>query len=174
MSNEEYKDRIRNACAKAAESALKEYQPPSRKNNAPEKEVEKECLALMRSWGWSVEIYESKATYDPKRDIYRQQAMKSGTADCMGSTDEGISAIVEFKAPKKLTTLSDIQREFLVEKIGSNCFAIVTDSAERLQKIYRHWQFLRRSGNFHALKEYLLSELPKKRERPEDRELFGP
>lgn len=165
MANEnEYKDRIRRAIAKGQERQLKKLGFGTRKriNDKPEKEVEKDCLDWMRSIGWSVEIYEAKATRD-SNGIWRNQAMKAGTVDCMGSTDEGISAIVEFKAPgKRVSGLRPGQHDFISEKIASNCFACVVDSAAYLEWAYSNWKNKRASSHQEA-KDFLLSILPQKR-----------
>ncbi len=171
--NDEYKERIRNAVLKASAKALKEYQPTTRHNEKPEKEVEGACLFLMRSWGWSMQIFESKATYDPRAGRYIGQAMKSGTLDSGGSTNEGIAAWVEFKAPGKLNTLRDGQRTFILEKIAVNNFACVTDSSDRLNDIHKHWSFLRRHGNIDAAREYLISMLPKEKAPQDTGPLFS-
>lgn len=132
----------------------------------PEKEVEKECLELMRSWGWSVQIIESKANWNGQSWV--QQGAKQGTADCLGSTDEGIAAAIEFKAPGRLSTFNSErryhQRKFIVDKINANNFACVVDSASRLKLIYETWKE-RRKINPAAAREYLISMLPQMNEK---------
>lgn len=163
MSNEEHKRRVEAAMLKASAKALKEYQPASRKNNKPEEEIEKACVSLMRDeWGWSIQIFESKATYDPRAGRYIGQSMRAGTLDCGGSTREGIATWVEFKAKGKLATLRPGQREFIEEKIKVYNFACVVDSPERLRAIHKYWEFLRKTGNLDASRDYLLSMVPKK------------
>ena len=105
----DHKLRVKNAIDKYLKKQETKY-GPKRTNEKPEKEVEKTCMELMKSWGWSVEVYEAKATFDPRRGVWRQQAMKAGTSDCMGSTDEGISVAIEFKAKGSLSTLRPRQR----------------------------------------------------------------
>lgn len=157
----EYKARIRNAIAEYTKKTQAKQKGPSRRNGKPEKEVEGECLALMRSWGWDVEIYEAKATYDPRQGRWRQQAMKVGTVDCMGVTGMGIAVAIEFKAPGKLSTLRYNQREFLVNRIQQYAFAAVVDSADLLKTYRNEWESLRKNGNIDLGRDYLLSVLPK-------------
>lgn len=160
ISMDDYKKRIADAINSFQ---AKQDKPKSTKRNAkPEKIVEIACLVLMRQMNWSVEIYEAKATFDPRRGVYRQQAMKAGTVDCMGSTDEGISVAVEFKAEGKLSALSEDQKAFLEKKINSNAFACVVDSGDRLLIIYSEWKKARTNNQAKA-REYLLSMLPKKK-----------
>lgn len=150
------------------EKQLTQPDKPKRSNEKPEKEVEKICLAWMRAHQWSVQIYESKATL--KDGVWRQQAMKQGNADCQGSTDDGLSVAIEFKAPGKLSTLRFHQRQFLTDKINANAFACVVDSLERLQIIYAQWLKLRAVGLGEA-RTYLLSMLPAE-PKTKDKPLF--
>lgn len=139
---------------------------PKKTNEKPEKQVEKDCLLLMRKWGWSVDIFEAKATFDPRRNIWRQQAMKAGVCDCMGSTSEGIGVAVEFKAPGAISSFNSPkrikQKEFIVSKIMNNNFACVVDSASALEDIYNRWTVIRTTSPNNA-REFLLSRLPKTR-----------
>ena len=166
MADEEYKERIRNAILKASSKSLKILKGPTRRNAHPEKDVEKECLALMRSWNWTVEIYESKATYDPRRGVWRQQAMKAGTLDCMGVTNQGNAVAVEFKAPNKLRDIlrdeKQNQYDFLISRIHAFAFACVVDSAMLLEDYRNRWEFLRKTGNLDTSRDYLLACVPKK------------
>lgn len=163
------KDTTRRAVERYLERQLKresnELKPP-RKNQKPEKLVEKACLDLMRGWGWKVRIYESKATWDPRARCYRQQSMSAGNADCMGNMADGRSVAIEFKAKGKLTSYNRDsnyrQREFIHEKIKSNVFACVVDSAEMLTEIYQHWQ-TRLIGGEQSAQNYLFDMLPKPR-----------
>lgn len=145
-------------------------------NDKPEKEVEKACLVWMRERGWSVQIYESKATYSEAAGRFISQNMKAGTADCMGNMASGIGVIVEFKAPKKLSTFArpanHRQQEFMKEKIASGCFAVVTDSVARLYTIHLQWTGLRGLGLIDESKDYLLRTLPKRQKKDDLTPLF--
>ena len=159
--SKDYKQRVQRAIEKNYHRQLKKDKPSTRRNNKPEKEVETSCLKLMRSWGWSVEIYESKATYDPRRGVWRQQSMKSGTLDCMGVTDQGIAVAVEFKAMGRLSSLRDNQREFLISRINQFAFACVVDSAIDLNRIYNQWKYIRENQSLNKSRDYLLLMIPK-------------
>lgn len=172
MASEEFKDRIRNAIAQNYERQLKKERGPQRKNDKPEKEVERQCMDQMRDWGWSMQVFEAKATYDPKAQRYISQSMKQGTLDSGGSTNEGVAAWVEFKAPGKLATLRPNQRLFLIQKIGVNNFACVVDSKERLIEIHSKWDFLREHGNYDAARDYLMSMIPKEKAQRDTGPLF--
>lgn len=146
------------------ENSLAPNKKKTTRNAKPEKEVEKACMDLMKSWGWSVSIFEAKATWNPQRNCWMNQAMKAGTCDCMGSTDEGISVAVEFKALGKRSSFNTekrhLQKQFILDKIESNAFACVVDSGAMLTEIYNEWKKYRLIDLGQA-KRYLISMLPK-------------
>lgn len=164
----DHKRRVQAALEKFAAKDLKEIdkiQGKGRKNASPEKDlVATPCMAWMRQQGWSVDIFESKSTYDPRRGVYRQQSMKAGISDCLGTLPDGIQIIIEFKAPGRLSTFNKDgnhrQREFVIEKIRLNAFACVVDSLEMLQKIYFNWEAIRYQDKAKA-RAYLTESLPK-------------
>lgn len=167
-----YKKRVADAVLKASAKALKEYQPSTRKNAAPEKEVEKECLEWMRQQNWSVQVIESKATYNPRAGRWIGQNVKPGTLDCSGNTNDGLSAWVEFKAPGRIYTLREAQRLFIIDKILSNAFACVVDSAKMLEKLYKDYQEMREKYGISKARDFLLEMLPQKKTRLDDHSLF--
>lgn len=173
MSNDK-RDSTQRALNKFFERAAKELEPkaPRRKNERPEKQVEKECLIYMKGLDWDVAIYEAKATYNPKAGRYVSSAMKAGTCDCMGAMPNGIAVFIEFKAPGKLSTFNknQRQREFLVNKIKMNCFGCVVDSHYRLREIYTRWEAIRIGGTI-ASQKYLLEMLPEMRSKNTDFDL---
>lgn len=134
------------------------------RNARPEKDVEKECLVWMRAQGWNVAIYESKAVWNSRAESWTKSGMKFGTCDCMGNTDDGVAVAVEFKAKGKLSTFNrednHLQRQFIIEKINTNAFSCVVDSATLLAEIYAKWKSLREAGG-PAAKAYLMLALPK-------------
>lgn len=170
------KQSVIDAINKFSQRKLDEGKPKeSRKHyEKPEKEVEKACLEWMRTQGWSVNIFEAKATFDPRRQRYISQSMKAGTCDCMGNTSEGVSVAVEFKAPGAISSFNSPkrikQKQFIINKILTNCFACVVDSVEKLETIYKQWQFLRADGE--AARSYLLKALPKVSEKNVQDTLF--
>lgn len=119
----------------------------------------------MRARGWVVSIYEAKATYDPRRGTYRQQAMKAGNADCMGVMPGGIGVAIEFKAPGKLSTFcrrgNEAQVDFIRERIQMGSFACVVDSASLLAEYVERWLELLKVSTYEA-QNYLFSALPKR------------
>lgn len=144
----------------------KEQMPkePRAANEKPEKEVEKECTEWMRERGWSVQIFEAKATFDPKRGVWRNQSMKAGTCDCLGNTAQGESVAIEFKAKGRLSSFNrpdnHKQREFITDKINTNAFACVVDSKDRLEAIYIRWAELKAGGHIEEARKYLILKLP--------------
>lgn len=158
------------ATEKALHNFLNKYQKDTdkmsgkikkRTNTKPEKTVEKECLTWMRSQGWNVQIFESKATQI--NGVWRNQAMKAGNADCQGTIPGGIACYVEFKAPGRLTTFNNPknqrQIDFILAKIDMGAFACVTDSVQHLQSIYNIWKE-KRAVDPTMAKIYLLDALP--------------
>jgi hypothetical protein len=161
------KTRIARAISRYETAQDKKLRGTTRRNGKPEKEVEYTCVAWMKSQGWSVNVFEAKATYSPTAGIWKQQAMSGGVADCMGNTQDGIAVAIEFKAPGYLSTFNSParvkQRAFVIDKINSGAFACVTDSVERLKDIYTRWRELRDAGALLVSREFLIGALPKKR-----------
>lgn len=143
---------------------MKERGPKKKRGHhkKPEKEVEKVCLVWMRALNWDVQIYESKATYNPRTGHWSQQSMKAGTADCMGCMADGHMVVVEFKAKGHLRGFNHPknyrQKLFIKQKISQNAFACVVDSAELLNTIYTGWSALRHDKE--AAKLFLMKMLP--------------
>ena len=139
---------------------------PTRKNSKPEKDlVQKPCMKWMRERGWSVNVFEAKATWSAARGRYISQSVPAGTCDCMGNMPDGHGVAIEFKAPGRLVTFCDneVQEEFLKNKVDGGVFACVVDSVERLAEIYEAWAPLKASNDMTRAKEYLRLMLPKKR-----------
>jgi hypothetical protein len=132
-----------------------------RKHTKPEKDVEKECVTWMRTHGWVVQIYESKATLS--NGVWRQQSMKAGNADCQGTLPGGIACYIEFKSPGRLSTFNNPknqrQIDFILARIDMGAFACVVDSVTLLSHIYSEWKKLRETDPTEA-KNYLLESLP--------------
>lgn len=153
------------ALTKYSEKDMKERGPKKKRGpiQQPERDLtQKPCMQLMKSWGWSMEIYSAKATYDPRTSRWKQQAMKKGTPDSAGCTDQGHSAFVEFKAPGHLRGFNHpknyYQKLFIKTKIDSGAFACVVDSPELLTQIYKGWLALK--DNQDQAKYYLHKMLP--------------
>ena len=136
---------------------------PKRKNAKPEKTVEKDVMAYMKTIGLDMEVIEAKATYSEKTGRYTSKAIAPGYTDSSGNTPDGIAVFVEFKAPFRRNTLRDNQRKFIERKIEMNCFAAVVDSTHCFAQTYRTWKTYRNRGMLDEARDYLISQLPKKR-----------
>lgn len=163
----DYKKRVLDAINRSSIKQLKLLNP-KRKNQKPEKLVETECLLWMRDQSWDVDIYESKATYNPMIGRYVSQSMKAGVCDCMGMSSDGFAVYIEFKAKGKLSSFSkdsnERQREFLISKINFGAFACVVDSAQLLEAYYIQW-LKRRAVDVADAKEFLFEKLPRRKKQ---------
>lgn len=168
---EDFKERVKLAISNFEHrQALKSQRITGRKNKKPEQDVARHCLAWMRSVGFAVDIYESKANFNPKVGLWLQQSMRTGTTDCIGTDPDGFAAFIEFKAPGKLKSLRDSQRAFIYRKIDAGAFACVVDSAERLADIYRYFKLIKSKGK--CPKNYLRAEVPDPPESKQTQVLF--
>jgi hypothetical protein len=152
-----YKIRVQ----KAMEEYLKKQQPKpkstesrSSKNKTPEKDFVKLILKYLRGLGWSVDVVDSAAVYSKEAGMYLNSMARIGMSDIVGNMPNGIAVFIEAKAQGKRSTVRPDQREFLIAKIDTNCFAIVCDSIEYFDRVFGEWQ------NSHVKKAYLLKELP--------------
>ncbi len=152
-----YKDGVR----KSMEEYLKKQQPQpkstetrSSKNKTPEKDFVKLILKHLRSLGWSVDVVDSAAVYSREAGMYLNSMARVGMSDIVGNMPNGIAVYIEAKAPGKRSTVRPDQREFLIGKIDTNCFAIVCDSIEYFERVFGEWQ------TSNIKKAYLLKELP--------------
>ena len=137
---------------------------PKKKNQKPEKDVEKTCLKWMREHGFNVDIIEAKGGYNNQYGVI---AVKAGFSDCVGNDNFGRACFVEFKAKGRRSNVSEIQRQFLLSKISTNTFAVVTDCVEHLSNSYNIWCGLYDYGKYKRAREFLMSILPKSK-TPED------
>lgn len=156
-------DSVKAAIAKFYEREKKKLEGPTRRNTNPEKCVEEACVIWMKSQNWTGQVYESKAKLINGR--WQSSGLKFGHSDWMGNTPDGITACVEFKAPGARSSFNKEknhrQRQFIIERINSNCFACVVDSADCLSATYFVWQKLREHDGMERAKQYLLDALPK-------------
>ncbi len=137
-----------------------------KKNEKPEKNVERACVEWMRGMNWEVEIFEAKSTFDPRRGVWRNQSMKAGVCDCLGTMPCGTPVAIEFKALGKLATFSQLkntrQIEYLTRKIEYYAFGAVVDSVDRLIHIYNEWSE-RSTESKDIARMYLLEMLPRRK-----------
>jgi hypothetical protein len=133
---------------------INQPEPRGKKNESPEKDVEKSCLA----WGGKNRCYfhvvESKAVYSHAAGRYTHGQAESGYSDLSGNNANGHSLWVELKAKGRRSNLSAEQYWFLKSKIEQGCFAVVVDSAEILNEFYYKW-----AGSKNK-ESYLISILP--------------
>lgn len=161
---EDYKKRI--------QSAIEGYhkrnmpKPTGRQNDKPESYVEHRIFDHLNGIGWSIDFYESKAVYSEESGSYQTSKVRPGHSDLAGNTSKGEAVYIEVKAPGKRSTLSDNQREFLIDKIETNCFAICADSIDLVMKNYTDWML---SPN---KKTYLLNALPLPKKKSDDDDPF--
>ena len=141
---------------------------PKRKNDKPEKEVERLVLEWMRGIGWSIEVIESKSTYSKAAGRWIGQSVKQGFSDIVGTTSSGVAVYVELKAPGKRHTLRANQRTFLLEKIDSRAFVCVTDSVKFISDVYATWAGLDIESRVRFLREMM----PVERKRKNDDSFF--
>lgn len=147
---------VREALEKYSVMQLKEDKR-KRKNKKPEKDVQIECQQWFSMQGWDGNIYEAKGGYN---NTYGIIAVVAGHPDWAGNDQMGRSCWVEFKAKGRISTLQYNQRLFLLRKIDTNCFAIVTDSVERLRDTYNVWSGIIGNRSFNRARKYLKDILP--------------
>lgn len=156
--NDDLKSRIRLSVEKY--SKKEDPAKPTRKNQSPERDLQKEVIKWMNSSGFDVDNIESKAHYSLSAGSYVSQHQKPGIPDIVGNDFLGHAVYIELKAPGRRASLRENQRDFLVRKINTNCFAIVADSISHIKNVYNLWI------TSDEKKEYLLSLLPN--EKPID------
>lgn len=128
---------------------------PRKKPGKPE--VELTLLPLkkhLEAKEWSMTIIEAKANFSEESGRYTWGAVEPGFPDLSGNMPTGLAVFIEVKAPGKRSTIRPAQREFLLRKIATNCFAICCDSIEYFERVFGEWQ---KAENKKAL---LLRELP--------------
>lgn len=133
-------------------------QKKKKKNKNPEEKfIKDELLPFLRGLGFSIQVMEAKATFNPKAGRYISQSLKPGTSDIVGMTPNAIAAFIEAKAPGKRSNIRPNQHAFLTEKIKLGAFAVCTDSVKHLQEIYETWDLIEdKRGKIN----YLLKDLP--------------
>jgi hypothetical protein len=143
---------------------------PTRKNQKPEKELEKTVMAWLKLHGFHCTVVEAKSTFNPVARRYISQSVKAGTVDVIGNDSEGRAVFIELKAPGRRSTLSEKQRDFLELKISQMCFAVCIDSVEMLAETYSHWLSLPPLER----QKFLLAQLPSKKTGPAESDPFWP
>lgn len=129
----------------------------------PEKQVEEQIMTWLKQNAFSMDIFDSKATWSPGAKTFRKnRSLVEGCADLLGVSPEGYFVAIELKAPKKETICRVEQRRFLERKILSNGFGIVVSSVDALSESWSAWLNLRKENKLIEAQKYLLDKLPKK------------
>ena len=137
---------------------------PKRKNEKPEKLVERDVTAWCHSHKIDVSIVECKGVYNQKTNTFLHGMTEPGYSDLSGNNQFGIAVFIELKAKGRRSTLRIKQEEFIIRKIKMGCFACVVDSSDLLDEIYYSWLKYYDANLFAEAKRYLISQMPKRRE----------
>lgn len=129
----------------------------------PEKRIEQDVRWwLARNSFWS-EVFDSKGTYSEGKGRYAKSiGLPVGTPDLLAWHKSGVGAMIELKAPGKLESLSLQQYQFLMRGIEQNAFAVVVDSTERLETLWKEWNSLRSKDGLQMASKFLMEQLPKR------------
>ena len=139
-----------------------------RKNGKPEKITESDVLLWSKANGLHLHVVDA-GTYNPLTRGRSVAKAESGFPDLVGNTLDGLSLYIELKAKDKRNAIGAHQRVFLERKIAQNCFAVVVDSASRLEQ---YWRGFHQCKSQETKRAYLLDCLPKMREAKDSGALF--
>lgn len=157
----EFKKRIQTAIDNFSKKSLKKSR--SKKNSKPEKEFVKKLLQHLRNRGFSVNVVESKAVYNPKIGRYLSSQAIPGHSDISGCDPDGIAVFIECKAKGRRSTLKLNQYQFLMDKIEKNAFAVCVDSIEFFDEVYEEFKTLPKNLKKDLLKMNLTKPRQKQR-----------
>ena len=129
-----------------------------KKNDKPEKVLEKSVLSWALLNGLNLHVIESKAVYSASAGRYLRGQAEAGLPDLIGNI-QGLSAWIELKAKGRRGTLKEHQRLFLIRKIEQGCFACCIDSVDQLAELFESYFNTHVSDRV----QLLLDHLPKKR-----------
>jgi hypothetical protein len=136
-----------------------------RKNEKPEKEVEKSVLAWCKQNGLFVSVVESKAVFSQGANRFLKGQAQSGFPDLVVLIAAGLFVAIELKAKGRRSSVRVNQYNFLKQVIQNQGFAAVVDCQEYLETLY--FGFLKEADQSNR-KNYLMSCLPVPRELKED------
>lgn len=135
---------VKKAIESYCEKQLKKSQAKrKKKNEKPEKALEKEVMLWLKQNKFTCNVVESKAVFSQKAQRYLNSQAIPGMADIVGNGPDGVAVFIELKAPGKLGTIRPAQYEFLMTKIESNCFAVCIDSVLLLERMVKMWAMLK-------------------------------
>ena len=108
-------------------------------------------------------MVEAKAVFSVATKRYTGKTTSFGLSDIVGNSSTGLAIYIELKAPGRRvgSAIRPKQREFIIRKIKTGCFAIVTDSAQYANEVWLKFQPL----DYEQRVELLLSELPAHNQR---------
>jgi len=143
---------------KQAKAAHRAMVRGGKRNQSPEKDVEKQVMAEASRLGFDLHVIESKAVYSHKAGRYLRGQAEPGYSDLSGNHGH-IAVYIELKARGRRSTLSDVQRDFLLKKIKQGCFAGCVDSPEMFESLWETWLITPEIDQI----ELLLNTLPVKK-----------
>lgn len=166
----DYKKRVKLAVDNWSIKQLKKDSPSlltKKKNKTPEADFLKKLKKhIEETHCWNLDVIDSKGQFSEDAQRYVYGKTRSGYSDMSGNMLNGLAVYIEVKAPGKRSTVREDQRIFLIEKINTNAFAIVTDSIEHFESMLEKFK---RAENRKAT---LLKDLPGGRAQVDDGPLF--
>lgn len=122
--------------------------------------MEADIIKFLRHNGFSVHVYEAKASFSKSANSYRKNtSLVEGHSDIAGCDKEGLAVYIELKTPKTVSKMRLSQYMFLREKIKHGAFACVVASIEALESLYLEFKKTQS-------KELLINALPESVELP--------
>ena len=110
----------------------------------PEKIVQGRILFWGHRNGFWLHVIESKAQFSKAMGRYTKKlsGAPQGFSDLVGIAPGGTPCFIELKAPGKIGNLSLYQELFLFEAIKRGAFALVTDSENHIDDVWKRWKSL--------------------------------
>lgn len=166
--SEDFRDGVKQAIANFYKRNETSSQPTDRRSNQkPEAQLRSDILLELKKKGFLILYVESQAVFSQSAGRFVQSHLASGTSDLIGIDHEGHFLALELKAPGRISTLKDHQRDFLHSVIDRNGFACCIDSIDSFFSLYNSW--LKLSSKTERI-ELLKNALPKKRQSKQDSE----
>lgn len=106
----------------------------------PEKQVQKDVLKIARQLGFDLDVVDSKRVFTPSGKLSRRGNAPSGMTDLVGNCPNAVLAVIELKAPGRLSTLRASQMAWMFRKSQLGAFAVVVDSAEMFVHCWQYWR----------------------------------
>lgn len=153
------KDALERYITKTEKSAARKLTNRGKKNKSPEKDLVKALLVWLKNNEFDCNVVESKATFSQATGLYTGRVAVAGFPDIVGNWKNGLATYIEVKAPGRISTLRELQRDFLLKKINSNCFAVCVDSVYLLDHLWEEYTASDRISR----QRYLLDQLPTKK-----------